>query len=397
MTETVTVAGESPRVGGKARGAPPPMAAPMSVAAPVPAAPAGYEPGHWPGRYYRDANAELYDKLDENPFRKVSSPNPLSTFSIDVDTASYANVRRFLNDGTCRRPTPCASKSWSTTSATTTRSPTATRRSRSRPRSPTARGTPEHRLARIGLQGREIADEQDARRATWCSWSTSRARWMRPTSCRWCKQALQMLVEQLDRERPRRHRRLRGRGGLVLPSTPGDRQERDPRAHRPARGRRLDQRRRRHPARLRDGRAELHQGRRQPRASSPPTATSTSASPSQDELVRLIEEKRKSGVFLRVLGFGTGNLKDSTMEKLADKGNGNYAYIDSLPRRARCWSSEVGGTLVTIAKDVKIQVEFNPAQGRGVPPDRLREPHARAPRTSTTTRRTPARSAPGTR
>ena len=71
--------------------------------------------------------------------------------------------------------------------------------------------------------------------------------------------------------------------------------------------------------------------RRGPTASSsPPTATSTSASPTEDELVRLIEAKAKSGVFLSVLGFGMGNLKDATLEKLADKGNGNYAYIDSL-------------------------------------------------------------------
>ena len=97
---------------------------------------------------------------------------------------------------------------------------------------------------------------------------------------------------------------------------------------------------------------------------------------SQDELVRLIEEKRASGVFLSVLGFGTGNLKDSTMEKLADKGNGNYAYLDSLHEARKVLVREAGGTLVTIAKDVKIQVEFNPADGRGVPADRLREPAA---------------------
>ena len=83
--------------------------------------------------------------------------------------------------------------------------------------------------------------------------------------------------------------------------------------------------------------------------------------------MRLIEEKRDSGVFLSVLGFGIGNLKDSTMEKLADKGNGNYAYIDSLARgAARCSSSEAGGTLVTIAKDVKLQVEFNPARSAAI-------------------------------
>ena len=81
--------------------------------------------------------------------------------------------------------------------------------------------------------------------------------------------------------------------------------------------------------------------------------------------MRLIEEKRESGVFLTVLGFGTGNLKDSTMEKLADKGNGNYAYLDSLHEARKVLVREAGGTLVTIAKDVKIQIEFNPTHVAG--------------------------------
>ena len=76
----------------------------------------------------------------------------------------------------------------------------------------------------------------------------------------------------------------------------------------------------------------------------------------------LIEEKRKEGVFLTVLGFGTGNLKDSKMEILADKGNGNYAYIDNLTEARKVLVSEFGGTLFTIATDVKLQVEFNPAK-----------------------------------
>jgi len=82
---------------------------------------------------------------------------------------------------------------------------------------------------------------------------------------------------------------------------------------------------------------------------------------SQDALVRLIEEQRDSGIFLSVLGVGTDNLKDSTMEKLADKGNGNYSYLDSLQEARKVLVHEAGGTLVTIAKDVKIQIEFNPA------------------------------------
>ena len=79
-------------------------------------------------------------------------------------------------------------------------------------------------------------------------------------------------------------------------------------------------------------------------------------------MVRLIEERRDQGIFLTVLGFGTGNLKDSRMEQIADKGNGHYAYVDNLNEARRVFVREFAGTLVTIAKDVKIQVEFNPAQ-----------------------------------
>jgi Ca-activated chloride channel family protein len=86
---------------------------------------------------------------------------------------------------------------------------------------------------------------------------------------------------------------------------------------------------------------------------------------SDNELVSLIETKRRTGVFLSVLGFGTGNTNDSMMEKLADKGNGNYAYIDSQTEARKALGEQVAGTLYTIAKDVKIQVEFNPAKVAG--------------------------------
>lgn len=83
------------------------------------------------------------------------------------------------------------------------------------------------------------------------------------------------------------------------------------------------------------------------------------------ELVRLIEKQRDDGVFLSVLGFGTGNYKDSKMEQLADKGNGNYAYIDNILEAKKVLVKEMGGTLLTIAKDVKLQLEFNPAFVKG--------------------------------
>jgi Ca-activated chloride channel family protein len=83
---------------------------------------------------------------------------------------------------------------------------------------------------------------------------------------------------------------------------------------------------------------------------------------SNSELVRMIEEKRETGIFLTVLGFGQGNYKDARMEQLADKGNGNYAYIDDIHEARKVLITEMGGTLLTIAKDVKIQIEFNPVK-----------------------------------
>jgi Ca-activated chloride channel family protein len=86
---------------------------------------------------------------------------------------------------------------------------------------------------------------------------------------------------------------------------------------------------------------------------------------SNDELVRMVEEERKSGVFLTVLGYGMGNYQDSKMQQLADKGNGNHAYIDGISEAKKVLVNEFGGTLFTIAKDVKLQVEFNPAKVQG--------------------------------
>ena len=86
------------------------------------------------------------------------------------------------------------------------------------------------------------------------------------------------------------------------------------------------------------------------------------SSNNQGDLTRLIEDNAKSGVFLTVLGFGMGNYKDSTLEKLADMGNGNYAYIDTINEARKVLVDEINATLVTIAKDVKIQIEFNPLQ-----------------------------------
>ena len=118
---------------------------------------------------------------------------------------------------------------------------------------------------------------------------------------------------------------------------------------------------------------------------------------SDAEMVRLVEQRREEGTFLTVLGFGTGNLKDSKMEQMADKGNGHYAYIDSFREAQKVFVQEFGGTLFTVAKDVKIQVEFNPARVQSYRLLGYENRAARRARTSPTTGRTPASSARATR
>jgi Ca-activated chloride channel family protein len=327
----------------KVLAAPPPSVAPESLSAP------------W--RYVGPLNTEAYDSLDENPFRRVAA-DPLSTFSIDVDTASYANTRRFLMSGTLPPPgavrieelinyfrfdypQPQAGQPFSVTTELAD-----------------CPWNPKHRLALIGLQGRELARENPPARNLVFLIDVSGS--MVPADkLPLVRNAMRMLVDELTSRDRVAIVVYAGSSGLVLPSTPGD-----------------------HKARIHRALAELEAGgstnggegiqlayriarEHYIRGGINRVVLATDGDfnvgvTSQDELVRLIEQQRASGVFLSVLGVGTGNLKDSTMEKLADKGNGNYAYLDSLHEARKVLVREAGGTLITIAKDVKIQVEFNP-------------------------------------
>jgi Ca-activated chloride channel family protein len=217
---------------------------------------------------------------------------------------------------------------------------------------------PEHRLALIGIQGRAIADKELAPRNLVFLIDVSGSM-MSPDKLPLVRSSMRMLVDVLA---PRDRVAIvvyAGASGLVLPSTPGDQKEVIHHAI----------------AQLEAGgstngaagiRLAYQVARRNfIRGGVNRVVLATDGDfnvgvTSQDELVRLIEEERASGVFLSVLGVGTGNLKDSTMEKLADKGNGNYAYLDSLHEARKVLVREAGATLTTIAKDVKIQVEFNP-------------------------------------
>jgi Ca-activated chloride channel family protein len=304
-------------------------------------------------------NTATYDHIGENPFLDAKS-NPLSTFSIDVDTASYSNVRRFINEGslppkdavrieeminyfTYDYPQPTDEKPFAV-HIDATSCPWET----------------SHRLVRIGLKGKEIATDKRGPSNLVFLLDVSGSM-MPPERLPLVKQAMRLLVEKLTENDRVAIVVYAGASGLALQSTTGD-----------------------HKERILEALENLQAGGSTNGAAGIQLAYQIAADnfikggvnrvilatdgdfnvgvTNQGDLIRLIEERAKSGVFLSVLGVGTDNLKDSTMQKLADKGNGNYAYLDSLDEARKVLVQQMNGTLVTIAKDVKIQVEFNPAR-----------------------------------
>ncbi len=326
-----------------------------ATAAAAAAAPARMMPHFLPSAPPFDT--EAYDHIQENGFRRTSI-DPVSTFSIDVDTASYANVRRFLNEG--RMPPADAVRVEELVNYFRFAYPDADGDapfSLSIEVAPSP-WNPKHRLALIGLQARRIRNERTPPRNLVFLLDVSGS--MTPANkLPLVKTAMRMLADTLKPADRVAIVVYAGASGLVLPSTPGD-----------------------HRATIQQAIAELTPGGSTNGAAGIQLAYDTAARAfipgginrvilatdgdfnvgvtSQGELVRLIEQQRERGIFLTVLGVGTGNVKDSTMEKLADKGNGNYAYLDSVQEARRVLIAEAGATLVTVAKDVKIQVEFNP-------------------------------------
>lgn len=304
-----------------------------------------------------EPNTEDYSAVNENSFHTVSS-NPLSTFSIDVDRASYANIRRFLNEGNMppvdavrveeminyfdyqyNNPTDDAPVAIYTDMAACPWNTT-------------------HQLVRIALKGKDVAKENlppsNLVFLIDVSGSMGESRKLPLV-----KQAFKALVNQL---RPIDKVAIvvyAGAAGLVLPSTPGSQK-----------------------TAILDALDRLEAGGSTAGGAGIKLAYETAAEhlvkkgnnrviiatdgdfnvgqSSDGELQRLIENEREKGIFLSVLGFGMGNYKDNKLEILADKGNGNYAYIDNYEEARRMFVTEFGGTLFTIAKDVKLQIEFNP-------------------------------------
>ncbi len=300
-----------------------------------------------------------FGAINPNTFQSVID-QPLSTFSIDVDTASYSVVRKFLNDGqlppadavrieelvnyfTYDYPAPKDQKPFAAHMEVAP-----------------APWQTNHYLVRVALKGREVpaAGRPPMNLTYLIDVSGSMQDGNRLPLV---KRALQMLIKQLDQRDRVAIVVYAGAAGLVLPPTSGQ-----------------------EPQRIIDALEQLQAGGSTAGGEGIQLAYNTARGmyqsnavnrvilctdgdfnvgiTQQGDLERLIEQEAKSGVFLTALGFGMGNYKDSTLELLSNKGNGNYGYIDHFSEARKLLIDQMFGTLITIAKDVKIQVEFNPAQ-----------------------------------
>ncbi|WP_282113354.1 vWA domain-containing protein [Maribacter stanieri] len=300
---------------------------------------------------------ENYARITENQFQNVAV-NPLSTFSIDVDKAAYSNIRRFINNG---KEVPVdAVKIEEMINYFDYDYPQPTNEHPFSVNTEVAQ-TPwnvDTKLVRIGLQGKEYLNEElPASNLTFLidvSGSMSAG-----NKLPLLKSAFKLLVNQL-REKDRVSIVVyAGAAGVVLEPTSGNNKEKIMSALNnleaggsTAGGAGIQ---------LAYKLAEKHFKKTGNNRVILATDGDFNVGLSSDkDMEDLITEKRESGVFLSVLGFGMGNYKDSKLETLADKGNGNHGYIDTMQEAQKLFGKEFGGTLFTIAKDVKLQVEFNP-------------------------------------
>ena len=304
-------------------------------------------------------NTEKYDQIVENEFLD-SLTNPQSTFSIDVDTASYSNVRRMLLAGQTPPPGAVRIEELVNYFGYDYPSPQGEHPFSVAADLADCPWTPEHQLLRVALRGKEITQEEVAGVNLVFLLDVSGSM-NSSDKLPLVQSAMGLLVEQLGADDRVAIAVYAGASGLALPSTPISQSAKifDAIGRLPAGG----------STNGGEGIELAYEVAQQQfvRGGINRVILCTDGDfnigvTNQDQLIDLIEKKASAGVFLSVLGFGTGNYNDSTMEKLADKGNGNYAYIDSLLEARKVLVEQIGGTLVTIAKDVKIQLDFNPAR-----------------------------------
>jgi Ca-activated chloride channel family protein len=304
-------------------------------------------------------NRESYNANQENGFINAGR-DPLSTFSIDVDTASYANVRRFVNGGNL--PPVGAVRIEEMINYFSYDYPAPTGRE---PFALSAEVGPSpfhsgYQLARIGLKARDLVKEQLPPSNLVFLIDVSGSM-QDANKLPLLKQALPLLVRQLGARDRVAMVVYAGGDSVILSPTPGNRQQEILAA--------IDRLRAGGSTHASGGLRTAYQLARQGFMAKGNNRVILASDgdfnvgvTSRDELQRLIEQERQGGIYLTVLGFGMGNYHDDTMEILADKGNGNYAYIDTLLEAKKVMVKEMSGTLFALANDVKIQVEFNPAR-----------------------------------
>ncbi|MEH3113138.1 vWA domain-containing protein [Pedobacter terrae] len=304
------------------------------------------------------SNEDSYTGTSENTFHKVKS-DPLSTFSIDVDAASYSNVRRFINGGNLPETDAVRIEEMINYFDYNYGQPKGKEPVNIITEMAPAPWNNTHKLVQIGLQAKTIATEKlPASNLVFLidvSGSMNAA-----NKLPLLVSSFKLLTDQLREKDKVAIVVYAGNSGVVLPATPGDEK-----------------------IRIKDALDKLSAGGSTAGGQGIELAYKIASenfikggnnrvilatdgdfnvgASSDSDMEKLIENKRKTGVFLTVLGFGMGNYKDSKMEILADKGNGNYAYIDNLTEARKVLVNEFGGTLFTVAKDVKLQIEFNPA------------------------------------
>jgi Ca-activated chloride channel homolog len=302
-------------------------------------------------------NTEAYDYVADNPFLETAQ-NPLSTFSIDVDTASYSNVRRFLEGGSLPPKDAIRIEELINYFDYSYKGPTNGKPFAAHFELTETPWKTDHKLLRIGLKAREIepAKRPPTNLVFLLDVSGSMAD---ANKLPLVQDSMRLLVNQLTEGDRVAIVTYSSDARLALISTGGDQKEK-----------------------LRAAIDYLRAGGSTNGASGIQLAYETAQKnfikegtnrvilatdgdfnvgiTNRGDLNRLIEEKAKSGIYLSALGFGMGNYKDATLEMLAKSGHGNYAYIDTLEEAKKVLVQQINATLVSVAKDVKIQIEFNP-------------------------------------
>ena len=304
-------------------------------------------------------NAEEYKEIAENNFKTVSE-SPLSTFSIDVDAASYSNMRRYINKGELPPADAIRTEELINYFSYDYPQPTGNDPVKITTEVGACPWNVKHRLVRIGLKAKEIPTDKLPVSNLVFLIDVSGSMYG-PQRLGLVQSSLKLLVNNLRDEDRVAIVVYSGSAGEKLPSTSGSDKQK-----------------------IREAIDELTAGGSTAGGAGIKLAYKIAkqnfvkggnnriilctdgdfnVGVSSDEgLEKLIEQERKSGVFLTVLGYGMGNYKDSKMQVLAEKGNGNHAYIDNLQEANRLLVNEFGATMNTVAKDVKLQIEFNPSQ-----------------------------------